>query len=403
MLELSWLSWEQREVLRFYTGVYREVPKLKALEHIEFPNTANYARHYLHMSTVSNEFDMVAYTETWTKGEMDRQTRLKFGRYLKKYYGHCLQDHEISAAVAELRAVLGLEEEKEEKEEVTRLKFATDIETINRIFETRMCAKGSGEDYVSCMYGKWGGNKNRPYHVYANSPDVAVAYMYKGEEILARSVVSVKDKNWVRVYAQNGDYDLCTRLEQLMKKEGYDGPEALVGNRLSKVTSDYGDEVYLPYIDPSGMDVDDEGEYWVIVRDGEYTCDDTEGRATQNGDRCSCCEELEVNCECSYCDCCERMYAYGCNECSMCEICSRCVTHYNCTCQRCSECNLILPNFRTRYYGVDRCRCDRCGECGELEDECECEVEENENEEVVVTMEMVEPTTLEQEGINVND
>lgn len=379
MLDLSWPSWKQREALRFYMEVYREVPRLKALERIEFPDTTTFPYHYLHMSTVVNEFDMVAYTETWAKGEMDRQTRLKFGRYLKRYYGHCLQDHEISAAVAELRAVLGLEEEKEE---VTKLKFATGVKTVNRIFETRMCAKGSGGDQVSCMYGKWDGNRNRPYHVYVGSPDVAVAYMQRGGEILARSVVSTKDKKWVRVYAVDGDYDLCCKFEQLIRKEGYDGPEALVGNRLTKVTSDYGGEVYLPYIDPNGMDVDDEGEYWRIVRDGEYTCDRTDGTAARRGPRCEYCDRLEDYCECIYCDCCERRYVDGCDECRMCELCGRCITHDNCTCERCSECNNIVPGYRTRYYVDDRCTCDRCGECGRLEDDCECEVEEEQEPEV---------------------
>lgn len=371
MPELGWMNWQQREAMRFYTGVYKEVPRLKALEGVSI-DAPEY--HYLHMSTVPGELGLVAYTESYAKGSADRQTRLKFGRYLSKYT--TLQPHEISAAVAELRAVLGLEAESEE---ATRLMFATDVETINRIFETRMCPKGAGEDNVSCMYGKWDDCTNRPYHVYANSPDIAVAYMLTGKEITARSVVSVKDKLWVRVYAVKGDYDLCSRLEKLLTKAGYSGPEALDGNRLSKVVSGTGDPVYLPYLDPKGMDVEDQEDYWMITHDGDYCCDCTDGSATRKGNRCDCCEELEINCECSYCECCERRSADGCDECSMCEQCDGCITHDVCSCERCSECHELLPNCgRNRY--VDRCRCSRCGDCGELEDDCECEGEDEDEE-----------------------
>lgn len=64
------MNWEQREAMRFFMGVYRDLPKLATLEreNVTFPR-----EHYLHLSTVAD--DMVAFTENAGKGERDRQTR----------------------------------------------------------------------------------------------------------------------------------------------------------------------------------------------------------------------------------------------------------------------------------------------------------------------------------------
>lgn len=346
--------WQDREQFRFDNGDYLPVPQVAGLS---YPKV-----HYLHLSVTKTESDFVAYTPSEAYGQADRQTRLKFGKYLRKTFPD-MSDSEVQAAVVALRAKLALTGSP------ATLKFATDRATINDIFETEMYACDS--NYTSCMHSKFAGRDVRPYHVYADSPDVAVAYVVEHGAIVARSVVSTKDKEWVRCYSiKPCDSTYCGVLENLLTAQGYESGD-IIGNRLTKLPSRNG-EPQLPYIDCGGLDVDDDGKYWIVrvEGEGEYTCDQTDGTATQNGTRCSSCERREDDCECIYCECCDERYQDGCDTCSMCEECDRCIEHERCQCARCSECNrLISPNSRhTR-----ACNCDRCGECGELESECECD------------------------------
>ena len=170
----------------------------------------------------------------------------------------------------ELKAALRI------KESPMELKFTTDTETINEIFETEMFACDSR--YVSCMHGKFQGRSSRPYHVYADSPDVAVAYITKGGHIQARSVVSIRFKNWVRPYSiSSGDSTLCHVLITMLTEAGYSEGD-LTENRLTNLG-----HRCLPYIDHGGMGVRDEGKYWIVCDegDGDYNCDQTDGTATE--------------------------------------------------------------------------------------------------------------------------
>lgn len=352
-------AWHERETMRFTSGYYLPVP---VTVYKPYP-----AEHFLHLSTTATEQDFIAYTPSDQYGQADRQVRLKFGRYLKKFFPE-MSDHAIQSYVTELKSALAIADNP------ATLHFTTERETISRIFETRMCTCGSS--YDSCMYDKFTHLDVRPYHVYADSPDVAVAYVTSGadNDIISRSVVSTKDKVWVRAYSiASGDNDAdCGTLKELLKQAGYTKGE-LTGNRLTKVEWPSG-EVMLPYIDNGGAHVRDEGKYWEVVEDGEgdWEADNTDGTATSCSNRCETCNERQDDCECSYCECCETHSRYGCNNCSFCEVCEGCEQHDGCDCDRCSNCNNYMPNGRlTRH--VTTCDCDRCSECNELEDECECE------------------------------
>lgn len=346
--------WQVIERQKFTTKEYLAVPPLASLAGLTYPR-----EHYLHLSTTETEDDYVAYTPSESYGQQDRQVRLRFGKYLKKTFPQ-LADHTIGQAVTELRAALALS--------VESLHFATDRATITDIFETRMCACGSGNS-PSCMYAKFT-STTRPYHVYANSPDVAVAYVRRGSDIIARSVVSTKDKTWVRAYALDGDETLCQVLKDLLKAQGYKHG-SLMGNRLSKCGS------HMPYLDGDDQSVDDDGTYWRVAsgEDGEYTCTETDGTMGDGGERCSSCDRRTDDCECSYCDCCEESYQDGCDTCSMCEDCDRCYEHNHCRCSRCSDCHALLDN----------CNCERCERCSELEDDCDCETEDESAEDETLT------------------
>lgn len=336
-------AWKQREMDRMADGTYTALPVI-----LDYP-----AAHFVHLSITASESEHVAYTPSDTYGVADRQVRLKFGRYLRKTFAD-MTDSDIQACVTRFKSALQVAVSP------ATLHFATDRTTINRIFETRMTACGSTT--TSCMHGKFDGDRIRPYHVYADSPDVAVAYVLTDDCIVSRSVVSVKNKRWIRAYSiAAGDNDAdCGTLKNLLENAGYSKGE-LYGNRLTKLDTS---KVMLPYIDNGGCRVRDDDDYWVVVSEGgDYEADNTDGTATELN-RCERCDNSQDDCECSYCDCCDESYnAEGCPTCNMCEYCSRCIEHSRCRCSRCSNCN-----ERT-----DDCECSYCRDCSELEENCECE------------------------------
>ncbi len=346
-------GWQAREQQRFDDGDYSPVPSIHGMI---YPKG-----HYVHLSTTKTESDFVAYTPNEAYGIADRQVRLKFGKYLKKTFPS-MSDAAIQSAVVALRAKLEI------LESPAIVKFATDRDTISAIFETEMYACDSS--CSSCMFDKFTDREIRPYHVYADSPDVAVAYLLEQGNITARSVVSTKDKEWVRAYSiRANDSTLCAVLTSMLESQGYTEGD-LIGNRLTKLPKHRNGHV-APYIDHGGMGLISEGKYWEVCndRDGEYIADNTDGTLSDNKPRCADCENPEDECECIYCECCDESFYHGCDNCNMCPECDRCIEHERCQCERCGDCReIISPNSRH----ATRCDCDRCGECGELESDCDC-------------------------------
>lgn len=342
-------EWHYREQNRLADGTYRAVPVA-----LDYP-----IEHFLHLSVTETETDYVAYTPSDAYGQADRQVRLRYGRYLRKTFA-ALTDAEIQGPVNALKSALAIQDAP------ATLHFATDRNKLNEIFETAMCACGGSD--VSCMWGKWEGDEIRPYHVYADSPDVAVAYVVAKGQIIARSVVSVKDREWVRLYAAEGEDNdaTCETLRQLLNEAGY-AKGNLIGNRLTKLHTD---SVMLPYIDYGGMGVWDKGTHWEVCETGggDYTANCTDGTASE-ADKCERCDRDTDDCECIYCECCDESYYEGCDNCNMCGRCEKCITHHDCECDRCGECGEFTE---PRRYETG-CDCDRCGSCGSLEEDCECD------------------------------
>jgi len=346
--------WQAREQARLISGEYKPIPS-EAVGGLEIE-----PEHFLHLSTTDGAPEMVAFTASAPHGERDRQTRMKFGRYLKRYFP-ALSDCETQRRVVALRAAVAYVETADEYV----LRFASDRETIDRIFETAMCPCDSTT--VSCMHGKFTSWEHRPYHVYADSPDVAVAYLMQYGNIVARSVVSTKDSRYVRLYAVGGAEAYCSMLRTLLGEQGYHFGE-LTGSRLNRLPLRHGDEV-LPYLDNGGMSVSLRGGYWVVESEGgDYVGDRTDGTAsTADLLQCERCDRDEDDCQCSFCECCEENYYPYCEACTICEHCENCRTHDICDCEYCPECDQVVD---ARF---SACRCSRCGECGKLADDCECE------------------------------
>jgi hypothetical protein len=238
------MTWQHREVERFRDGTYKDIP-------IDLPYPT---LHFVHRAIKSEDLTMIAYTPNEEYGKADRQVQIRLGKYLKKVWPD-MPDTEVQEHTVRLRGIIS-----SEGVEYT-LSFAKDRDTIDRIFETEMYACNSTS--ISCMHGKFTEWEHRPYHVYANSPDVAVAYLSQGESILARSVVSTKNSAYVRLYSVDRRDCLCSHLRIELEKAGY-RHGTLEGSRLTKLPSRSRVEV-LPYIDPGGQWVTDEGEYWKVT------------------------------------------------------------------------------------------------------------------------------------------
>jgi len=356
-------AWQERERCRFYetwNGSGHDAPKYLPVP-VDVPWPDSYpSQHYLHLSVVDGEEDAVAYTPSDAYGVADRQVRLKFGCYLKKTFPE-KPDTWVADLVCKFKAARAFAVSPHV------LHFATGKDRINDIFETPMCARDSG--CLSCMHGKFADDTIRPYHVYADSPDVAVAYVTKADRIVSRTVVNQVKRRWIRPYAAtSGDNGTeCGILESMLSDAGYE-KGSLLGCRLTKLDTA---DVMLPYLDGNATDVDDEGDWWRVVSNGDYSADRTTGDATQNVSRCDSCNNRPDDCECSYCPCCDTHSPDGCNECDMCERCDRCVTHSDCNCTRCGECGELRAGIYS--HQRDECSCDRCETCDELEDECECD------------------------------
>jgi hypothetical protein len=278
------VDWHHRESTRLSSGEYKPIPDIG----LDFPQ-----KEYPHLSTERD--DMIAYTPSEEYGLADRQVRTKIGKYIRKCFPD-LSDRDVAKYVDRFRVRTG--------SSTFTLHFTTDADQITDIFETQMYARGS--TYVSCMYDKftsWRGF--RPYHVYSDSPDVAVAYITSGKEIIARSVVNMKDKQWVRAYsilpASEGK-PLCDALTELLEAQGFTEGD-MDGCLLSR---DPNGENTLPYLDPGDMNADivyrHNKYWWRVSSDGDYESTTT-GTAEDTRPRCDVCNEIEDECACAECEC----------------------------------------------------------------------------------------------------
>lgn len=271
-------AWKGREESRLENGDYRKLhPAIQSA--VSF-NPAHYV-HYSVKNTANEDggnrdaVNMIAYTESEDKGQRDKQTVCTFGRYLKKFHAD-LSDSQIEALVVKYRT--------SQVNEIYSLKTTTDMAVISAVYETQM---GAGHDYTSCMYGKFTWMKVRPYHVYADSPDVALAYMVDDDgKILARSLVTTRENRlgYVRLYATNEQSSSNWEAKkqkflELLQAAGYGRQRDLEGCRITKQYDDY-DTVIAPYIDGGADYLHDSGDYWLVSSDkdgSEYQACETSG------------------------------------------------------------------------------------------------------------------------------
>lgn len=355
-------DWKRREADRFINGEYERLPWAFCDWWI---GSIGELEHFAHVSVKYK--GKLAFTESPEKGQADRQTSIKPGAYLARFYGDKLSTAEIQDWA---RHYAGMYEEHV-------LRFAHTADEIERVYVQgpNSCMSHRASEYSSGVH---------PVRVYA-AGDLAVAYIApnneEGEEgaPTARVLCWPSKKIYGRVY---GDKD---RLIPLLEKEGYTN-RPLTGARLERIVQ--GAFFVCPYID-NVYSVEDYGDYLRIGRG--LDAQSTNGLIDMDNDRCRCasCEDLVDEDEAyispdgdAYCEHCADNRSFICEHCgdriwheSGVEVdgrytwCQSCAENDAFVCDHCNEYHSYQRNDPHDVQGETWCRecvredAFRCSEC----------------------------------------
>jgi thiol-disulfide isomerase/thioredoxin len=236
------MDWREREQQRFAIGTYKTIPWFEdgRLEPIK--------DHFAHIS-IKNP-NLIAYTENPNKGERDRQTPMKPGRYLRAFYSNILSNDQIRDYAAEIGG--------------RELKFAVTAKEIREVYRNGpdSCMSYDEADYESFVH---------PVSAYGNS-DIQLAYLeneYK--EITARCLVWPAKKFFLRPYGDG------VRLSKMLKDLGYKRRPHFAGAKLTTIKDPHTKRLVGPFIDGARRVRYENGSVFICLRnhkkaiDAEYT------------------------------------------------------------------------------------------------------------------------------------
>ena len=294
-------TWQEREERMFCEGGYS--PPVWSSE-MWWQNVAHlFETFYVHISL--RDPTSVAFTEDERKGEADRQTAMRPGKFLQKFLGagpagtieHGPMKGEaavVSKQQVAYYAAWHQSGKRPPNEDV--LKFTEDPDMMVHLYE-------NGPD--SCMMGKGWSTEHHPVRVYAGG-DLALAYMEDindPDTIVGRALCWPAKGRFGRVYPTPNsslDQDRYDELEARLKALGWtsicEDRTVFEGARLAQVTDRYGDYV-MPYLDYDyGVrEVFQDGRsYWVMTHDEPHQ-DNTDGTLNEENSepdwRCDNCED----------------------------------------------------------------------------------------------------------------
>ena len=275
-------DWQKREQARFDAEEYLPVAWHKAAFWVE--NAEIHKLHYAHRSKVKDT--CIAYTESAEKGAQDRQTRIKAGAYLTKYFSHILTDSEINF-YARLHAAVSGDLKSE-------IKIAVTADEIERVYVDGpdSCMAYPAHDYQSPVH---------PVRVYGDS-DLQLAYVerpsdYHEKPIAARALIWPERKIYGRIYPTPERYHDNMRtiaraeyaaMAEALESMGYKAGR-FDGARIRVIRSSRYDSFVMPYLDgTSSLELD--CGHFVIDRNGSYSACNTNGllheRSTISCERC---------------------------------------------------------------------------------------------------------------------
>lgn len=277
-------DWRERENARFSDGTYTRVPWAGKIT-----TPANCYDHYAHLSI--KQPGLIAYTKDRESGYLDRQTPMRAGAYLTRFYSDYLSATEIAAWAETVTAITG-----------SGFKIATTADDIQAVYE-------NGPN--SCMAHTYGASRNNckncqrnnptchytyldagihPVRVYGDS-DLAVAYIGTLDHVIARAVIWPDKKRYSTVYG-------AERLTTMLENAGYsDG--TMYGAKVRAIPAERGEYV-MPYVDgiSSADTTRHNGQTWIVLGSGHLQTSETTGISG----------ELEENHDTNefYCDGCEE-------------------------------------------------------------------------------------------------
>lgn len=368
-------AWKIRERAKFDSGEYQPTPWntenwYVSRLHDSYPNLTH---HFCHLSKSKPGY--VAFTECNDHGEADRQTRIRVGRYLRRFSG--LDDVAVSHLAARCGVIIN----------PPTLQFADESLDIVRVYTSgpSSCMSHHSGDYATEVH---------PCFVYG-AGDLSVAYIETGEpgddgddegdkRITARAVCWPAKNTYGNIY---GDEE---RLEPLLEDAGYERADSFYGARLLHIP--HNGTVVAPYMDDDNRaaSVSADGKH-LIIGDGPLDLqENTNGTADCSMARCPNCGEYYdsddegtyvsgedlywcgscVSDDSFYCECCSSNHAIANTDSHTCNdgntVCDRCAERYG----HFEECGTV------RMQGQDVCECEEC-ENARAEEE---EEEESDNE-----------------------
>lgn len=237
-----------RDSARFYTGYWVQLENIGHL----FAAELNAPLHLKTLHVAKTEHGtQVAFAENEDKHRRDVFSKMRFGRYLAKYFPAL--DNE---AVKKLVAKFGYDHD-----EIVVQFGETEEEFIQAIDQ------GPSE---SCMADLSFKGHIHPAACYA-AGDIKVAWLEDGERITARTLINKENKAFSRVY---GDEE---KLKPALEDMGYSQETgALVGCRLKKIANKEGEGWIMPYVDAGigsgggSLKVTDGGDYWMLGTSGDH-------------------------------------------------------------------------------------------------------------------------------------
>jgi len=316
-------NWRHREEMRFIRDEYRYVPWNGESW---WRNRPDHLRdHFTHRS--SDKPEMVAFTESPEKGEMDRQTRMRAGAYLQRYFSDHLSETEIATWARVMARI--------ETSDAVALQIASTPAHIRDVYIN------GPESCMSLETERYASRPIHPVEVYGDS-DLAVAYVerkaeYHAHKYSARALIWPEKKIYGRVYPTLERYSgvnreiakqehdaLVSALESVGYKTG-----SFEGAKIRAINVRRSDDVFvMPYIDGHwglNLSCDGDCDWFVISRNGDFSAQNTCGTISTN-DRSICenCEErfddddlYTVNTGSystqQWCECCSSESAFYCH------------------------------------------------------------------------------------------
>lgn len=286
-------TWQSRERSRFNDGTYMHVPWRYA--GADDAQIETVAAHYAHVSIKTP--GMIAFTENDEKGIADRQTMIRPGRYLERFYSETDADTR-----AQWIAECSIDH--------LALSVTNDPAEIERVYST-----GSPTSCMAHPASNYAGHCH-PVRAYGGPhSDLALAYLGSIDDgITARAIVWPERKEAGRIY---GD---VARMKAVLRAHDYacvyGSGSFAEGARITAIKDRNGNGYVMPYVDGIGTcELTSDGRSFILgegdvdcqTTDGvtdscAFTCDQCNGRYASDDDyagngRCNDCASNDVTCD----------------------------------------------------------------------------------------------------------